>query len=144
VVARRHHPSGGLDSGMSPVDTVRVARVLVIDDEDIIGTILSIALPHHVVVAAEDGREGLMLAEASAPDVIVLDLMMPVLDGYEVLKRLRDELHVSAPIVILTAVWSRDDHRVCIDAGATQVITKPFEPGAVAAAIDELVVHATT
>ncbi len=49
-----------------------MARVLVIDDEDIIGTILSIALPHHAVVSAHDGREGLTLVEAADPDVIVL------------------------------------------------------------------------
>jgi CheY-like chemotaxis protein len=123
----------------TPASMVRgMARVLVIDDEDIIGTVLKIALPHHAVVAAHDGREGLVLVEAAEPDVIVLDLMMPVLDGYEVLKRLRDDLHVSTPILVLTAVGNRDDLGTCMTAGASQVMTKPFDPRNVANAIDEL------
>jgi OmpR family response regulator RpaB len=120
-----------------------VARVLVIDDEDIIGKVLSIVLPHHVVLSAEGGREGLVLAETIEPDVIVLDLMMPVVDGYAVLNRLRDELHLAAPVLILTAVGNREDHRICLDAGASQVMTKPFDPGVVAAAIDDLLARAT-
>ena len=117
---------------------VRMARVLVIDDEDIIGTILSIALPHHAVVSAHDGQEGITLVEAAEPDVIVLDLMMPVLDGYTVLKVLRDDLHLRTPVLVLTAVGSRADHGTCLAAGASQVITKPFDPRNVATAIDEL------
>jgi CheY-like chemotaxis protein len=115
-----------------------MARVLVIDDEDIIGTVLSIALPHHAVVSAADGREGLTLVEAAEPDVIVLDLMMPVLDGYTVLKVLRDDLHLRTPILVLTAVANRDDLGTCLAAGADQVMTKPFDPRTVATAIDEL------
>ena len=115
-----------------------MARVLVIDDEDIIGTILSIALPHHAVVSALDGRAGLTLVEAAEPDVIVLDLMMPVLDGYAVLKVLRDDLHVRTPILVLTAVGNRDDLGTCLAAGASQVMTKPFDPRTVAGAIDDL------
>jgi CheY-like chemotaxis protein len=120
------------------VDASEVARVLVIDDEDIIGTILAIALPHHAVVAAHDGQEGLTLVEAADPDVIVLDLMMPILDGYAVLKVLRDDLHLRTPILVLTAVGNRDDLGTCLAAGASQVMTKPFDPRTVASAIDEL------
>lgn len=119
-----------------------MARVLVIDDEDIIGAVLSIALPHHAVVSALDGREGLVAVEAGHPDVIVLDLMMPVLDGYAVLKVLRDDLHLRTPILVLTAVGNRDDHGTCLAAGASQVITKPFDPRLVASAIDELLAGA--
>ena len=119
-----------------------MARVLVIDDEDIIGTILSIALPHHAVVSAHDGREGLEVVEAAEPDVIVLDLMMPVLDGYAVLKVLRDYLNVSTPILVLTAVGNRDDLGTCLAAGADQVMTKPFDPRTVATAIDDLLAGA--
>jgi len=119
-----------------------MARVLVIDDEDIIGTVLSIALPHHAVVSACDGREGLTLVEAAEPDVIVLDLMMPVLDGYTVLKVLRDDLHLRTPILVLTAVGNRDDLGTCLTAGASQVMTKPFDPRTVATAIDVLLATA--
>ena len=119
-----------------------MARVLVIDDEDIIGTILSIALPHHAVVSASDGQQGLTLVEAADPDVIVLDLMMPVLDGYAVLKVLRDDLRVRAPILVLTAVGNRDDLGTCLAAGASQVMTKPFDPRTVADAIDQLLATA--
>jgi len=118
--------------------------VLVIDDEDIIGAVLRIVLPHHHVLAAEGGREGLLLAETLPPDVIVLDLMMPVLDGYAVLRELRGEMDVDVPILILTAVGNREDHRLCLDAGATQVMTKPFDPGVVAQTIDGLLARAAS
>jgi CheY-like chemotaxis protein len=119
----------------------RMARVLVIDDEPTVGLILRMALgvKGHETIVAEDGRKGIEIALAVRPDVIVLDLMMPGFDGYEVLGGLLDAAELAAvPVLVLTAATLSAQLERCFSEGADAVMTKPFDPLDVADAIDGL------
>lgn len=118
-----------------------MSRVLVIDDESIVGTVLRYAFQSegHSIVYADGGREGIELARSEAPDAIVLDLMMPVVSGHEVLMVLRDdEATRHVPILVLTAVTMTRERDECLTEGADMVMTKPFDPREVAQAVDAL------
>jgi DNA-binding response OmpR family regulator len=78
------------------------------------------------VLAAYDGRQALDLARMKQPDLIVLDLLLPELDGRDVCRLLRAESHV--PVIMLTARSTDDDKLVGLDLGADDYITKPFNP----------------
>ena len=115
--------------------------VLVIDDEPVVGTILRYALEAegHETVTADGGRAGIDMARSEHPDVIVLDLMMPAVNGYDVLEVLRDEDATRrVPILILTAVTMSRERDRCLSEGADMVMTKPFDPRDVAQAVDAL------
>jgi two-component system, OmpR family, response regulator RpaA len=106
-----------------------VARILVIDDEPMIRTVLRYELEPagHDVLLAEDGLRGVAFARRQKPDVIILDLMMPILDGYSVLEMLRkEEATARIPVIVLTAVTLDRVRRKCLAEGATHVLTKPF------------------
>ena len=121
-------------------EELAMSRVLVIDDESIVGVILRYAFEAdgHETVVAEDGRSGLALAGSEHPDAIVLDLMMPDLNGYEVLDALqRGEAH-DVPVLVLTAVTTSGDRQRCLAGGADVVMTKPFDPREVAEAVTGL------
>ncbi|MCA9547915.1 MAG: response regulator [Myxococcales bacterium] len=76
---------------------------------------------------ARDGVEGLEAVEAKIPDLMLLDVMMPRLDGYGVLERLRARAEwVNIPVVMVTAVQNDDARTRCIDLGADDYVTKPF------------------
>ncbi len=116
-----------------------MSRVLVIDDETIVATILSYAFgtQGHETLVADGGQAGIDLARAERPDVIVLDLMMPTVNGLDVLDELRDdEATREVPILVLTAVSMAREHRECLSGGADMVMTKPFDPQDVAAAVE--------
>jgi two-component system alkaline phosphatase synthesis response regulator PhoP len=118
-----------------------MSRVLVIDDEPLIGTILSYAFgaEGHEMRAADSGRGGIEMARAERPDVIVLDLMMPSVNGYDVLEVLRDdEATKEVPILVLTAVTLSRERERCLSEGADIVMTKPFDPLDVARAVETL------
>jgi CheY-like chemotaxis protein len=119
----------------------RMARVLVIDDEPTVGLILRMALgvKGHETIVSGDGRKGIEMARAVHPDVIVLDLMMPGVDGYEVLGGLRGDAELAAvPVLVLTAATLSAQLERCLSEGADAVMTKPFDPLDVAEAIDGL------
>ncbi|HEY7022122.1 MAG TPA: response regulator transcription factor, partial [Ktedonobacterales bacterium] len=78
------------------------------------------------LVAAGDGSSGLTAYERIAPDLIILDLMLPGMDGYEVCKRIRAQGHT--PILMLTARRTEDDRVMGLDLGADDYLTKPFSP----------------
>jgi len=103
------------------------ARVLVVDDEPNIVDIVSMALRYndYNVVTANSGREALEAVSASKPDMIVLDVMMPELDGFEVAKRL-GELRSDIPILFLTARDTTDDKVRGLTIGGDDYMTKPF------------------
>ena len=110
---------------------VRVAprwRVLVVDDEASLREVVAqyLTLDGFTVVQASDGPEALRLAEAQPPDLVVLDLMLPGLDGIEVCRRLRAQSAV--PIVMLTARGEEADKLSGFDVGADDYVTKPFSP----------------
>jgi DNA-binding response OmpR family regulator len=118
-----------------------MSRVLVIDDETIVGTILgyAFAVDGHETIVAESGTTGIELAHAERPDVIVLDLMMPAVNGYDVLHLLRsNDATKDVPILVLTAVTMSRDRNRCLSEGADAFMTKPFDPREVASTVDSL------
>jgi two-component system response regulator VicR len=102
------------------------ARILVVDDEPPIVDLLSYNLrrAHYEVVIAQDGEEALVKARQEAPDLIILDLMLPRVDGLEVCRALRRECDV--PIIMLTARDSEVDRVVGLELGADDYVVKPF------------------
>jgi DNA-binding response OmpR family regulator len=105
--------------------------VLVADDDPDILSLVAFRLDRagYAVVAARDGREALELALARAPDLAVLDVTMPKLDGYEVAASLRGTRAVDrVPIILLTARVREVDVARGFDAGADAYIKKPFSP----------------
>jgi len=118
-----------------------MSRVLVIDDETVVGTILRYAfeVKGHQTVVADGGRAGIDMARSEHPDAIVLDLMMPAVNGYDVLGILRDdEATKQVPILVLTAVTMLRERERCLSEGADMFMTKPFDPRDVATAVDAL------
>ena len=110
----------------------QVCHVLVADDEPHIGRIIKMKLeqgPFRVTLAY-DGREALEILERS-PDIglVLLDLMMPQLSGLDVLTRMRaDERWKNTPCIILTAAGQEEQHRLALELGASEFLTKPFSP----------------
>jgi CheY-like chemotaxis protein len=118
-----------------------MARLLVIDDEPDVRWLLRINLERagHEVIMAEDGLRGVAMAQRQRPDAIVLDLMMPVMDGYGVLENLRKDSRTEAvPVLVLTAKAIDGEQQRVTAAGATMFLTKPFEPADLAVAVDEV------
>jgi CheY-like chemotaxis protein len=107
-------------------------KVLIIDDEEDFRTVASSCLgllAGDDVVEASSGSEGLALAEAEQPDVILLDLMMPGMDGQETLTNLRQNpLTKEVPVIFCTTKGMFDGFEEMKKLGALAVITKPFDP----------------
>jgi two-component system, OmpR family, response regulator MprA len=103
------------------------ARVLVVEDDEAIADVLrrSLRAEGHEVESAGDGVEALSVAERLSPDLVILDLGLPRLDGIEVLRRLRTDSDV--PVLILTARTETDDRVKGLDEGADDYLPKPFE-----------------
>jgi DNA-binding response OmpR family regulator len=121
-----------------------MSRVLVIDDETIVATILRYAFDTkgYETLVADGGRAGIDLARAEHPDAIVLDLMMPTINGLDVLLELRgDEATKQVPILVLTAVTMSREHHKCLSNGADMVMTKPFDPQDVATGVETMLTH---
>jgi len=103
--------------------------ILVIDDEPELVKLLDYNLTKagYLVLSAKDGENGLAAARKHAPDAIILDVMMPGLDGWEVCKRLRTDPSTSAlPILMLTAKAEEGDRVLGLELGADDYVTKPF------------------
>jgi two-component system, OmpR family, alkaline phosphatase synthesis response regulator PhoP len=111
-------------------------KVLVVDDEQSIVTLLKYNLEQagFEVITAMDGEEGRNLAELEAPDIIVLDLMLPKLDGIEVCKQLRQK-KIMTPILMLTAKDDEFDKILGLELGADDYMIKPFSPREVIARV---------
>lgn len=106
-------------------------RILLADDEEDIKTVVTMFLESqgYEVVTAFDGLDTLEKVRSEKPDLILLDIMMPVLDGYEVCKQLKeDEQTADIPIVILSAAAHAESVQRGLKAGAQDYIIKPFEP----------------
>ena len=118
-----------------------MAKILIVDDESQFIDMLQIILEanEYEVISANDGEEGLEKARSEKPDLIILDLMMPVMDGYMMLKKLRkDEQIKDIPVILCTAKSHRDDKENGLKAGADAYIKKPFEPPELLTKIEEL------
>jgi two-component system alkaline phosphatase synthesis response regulator PhoP len=117
-------------------------RVLVIDDESPIRLLCRVNLEAEgmEVLEAADGPSGLDTARAERPDVILLDVMMPGLDGWRVAEELLDDNRTEAiPIVFLTARAELRDRARGIDLGGVDYVTKPFNPVELAPLVRELI-----
>jgi two-component system alkaline phosphatase synthesis response regulator PhoP len=116
-------------------------RILLADDEEDIKTVVSMFLESqgYQVTTAFDGLDALEKARAELPDLIILDIMMPVLDGYEVCKQLKeDERTADIPVLILSAAAHIESVNRGLKAGAVDYIVKPFEPEKLRAKIEEV------
>jgi two-component system, OmpR family, response regulator ResD len=114
------------------------AKVLVVDDEPAIAGVVSRYLERagYQTAVAGTGREALGCAEAARPDVVVLDLMLPDIDGLEVMRRLRRNDHRRGAIILLTARGEESDRIVGLRLGADDYVSKPFSPGELVARVD--------
>lgn len=103
-------------------------KILIADDETEIRDVLHLYLDQagFEVAEAADGLETLSLLEKETPDLLLLDIMMPKLDGYRVLKTLREKSNI--PVIILSAKGDDSDKILGLDMGADDYITKPFQP----------------
>ena len=110
-------------------------KVLVVDDDAKTVELVKLYLKRdgYRVLTAYDGIEALCLARESRPDLIVLDLMLPGMDGLKVCRTIRDESDV--PIIMLTAKTTEDDRLTGLDIGADDYVTKPFSPRELAARV---------
>ncbi|MGO1058869.1 response regulator transcription factor [Planococcus sp. FY231025] len=120
-------------------------KILIIEDEHSIATLLSYNLVQagFETVIANDGREGYELALSEKPALIVLDLMLPSMDGVDVCKALRQE-KVNIPIIMLTAKDDEFDKVLGLELGADDYMTKPFSPREVVARIKAVLRRSAT
>lgn len=118
-----------------------MARVLIVDDNADLLAILSSRFRAHGFEALEasDGAEALEVAATSVPDVVVLDVMMPELNGYQVCRQIRDDPALShIPVVLLTAKDGEADKFWGSEVGATLYLTKPIDPAQVVSQVEAL------
>ena len=111
------------------------SKILVVDDDPNVVELVRLYLERdgHEVLTASDGVAGLEMAKEEQPSLIVLDLMLPRMDGMEVCRILRTES--SVPVVMLTAMVEEDDRLAGFDQGADDYMTKPFSPRELAARV---------
>jgi CheY-like chemotaxis protein/phosphoribosyl 1,2-cyclic phosphodiesterase len=131
-------PNGGVHSAS--------LLILIMDDDEDLRLLVRKALVRagHVVIEAEDGEEGLRLVETEKPNLILLDLNMPGMDGFEVLKRLRARQDGKAlPVIVLTAQGDEESARTSFQLGATDFLAKPFTPPQLDARVRSCFAHAT-
>jgi two-component system alkaline phosphatase synthesis response regulator PhoP len=117
------------------------ARVLVVDDEADLVRILQFGLQAigYQVETASDGQEALKKARETKPDIILLDLMLPKLDGYKVCRLLKfDERYKNIPIIILSARTQEGDQLLAMEMGANRFVTKPYDFAEVRSHIEAL------
>jgi DNA-binding response OmpR family regulator len=116
-----------------------MARVLVVDDEPDILLLhrLNLEAAGHEVLLAADGMKALERIAADAPAVVVLDVMMPVLDGWGVLERLAI-MASPPPVLVVSAKSSRDDIARAVNSGAADFLAKPFNPDGLILALNRL------
>ena len=116
---------------MSATDGGRTPTILVADDEEDLRELVSYRLTRsgYEVISAVDGEDALRVARERVPDLIVLDVMMPKLDGYELTRQLRAEESLHAiPVILLTARSQESDVSRGFEVGADDYLKKPFNP----------------
>ena len=115
-------------------------KILVIEDnKDILANILDyLELRGYIIDCAQDGLSGLHLATTERFDLIILDIMLPGMDGFQVCKRLRNEARCQTPIIMLTAKDALDDRLEGLKSGADDYLIKPFALSELAARIEAI------
>jgi DNA-binding response OmpR family regulator len=109
---------------------MKLKKILVVDDEvDLVETVrFPLEMEGFDVLVSYNGEDALNQARKESPDLIILDLMLPKLDGYKVCRLLKfDERYKHIPILMLTAKTQEKDKTLGMDSGANEYITKPFE-----------------
>ncbi|MBI4364783.1 MAG: response regulator [Candidatus Latescibacteria bacterium] len=122
-------------------------KILVVDDEIYIVHILdfSLGMEGYEVVTALDGEQALEKVKTEKPDLIVLDIMMPKLDGYEVCKSIKSNSATqNIPVILLSAKGRNVDQKMGFDVGADDYITKPFSPRKLVERINQLLGQTVT
>jgi two-component system alkaline phosphatase synthesis response regulator PhoP len=122
-------------------------KILVVDDEIYIVHILdfSLGMEGYEVVTALDGEQALEKLKVEKPDLIVLDIMMPKLDGYEVCKAIKSDPETrQIPVILLSAKGRNVDQKMGFDVGADDYITKPFSPRKLVERINQLLGQTVT
>jgi PAS domain S-box-containing protein len=116
-------------------------RILVADDDPTLSLLIRLTLEGrgHEVISAENGLQVLDLANMNTPDVVLLDVMMPELDGFQTLSALRDDpSFADLPVVLLSARVGQEDRRRGMESGASEYVTKPFDPDDLGALVERL------
>jgi len=117
-------------------------RILIVDDEDGIVKLVQMYLEYHhyEVLSASDGQEGLDKAKSDRPDLIILDLMLPRMNGYKVCGLLKkDSRYAKIPIILFSAKTQEKDIKLGHEVGADAYLTKPFDPEILLSKIKELI-----
>lgn len=119
-----------------------MAKILIVDDDEQATTLLEkvLAIKGHQATSINDSAETIRVANSTTPDLVLLDLMMPEPNGFEVCKMLRADPNFSQiPIVIITAMDDNESKETAYAAGANDYLTKPFRIDALAQTIESLV-----
>lgn len=117
-------------------------RILIVDDEVQLVEMVKMRLEAsgYETISAYDGQEGFDKAKKDKPDLIILDLMLPKMDGYKVCGLLKNDARYSKiPIIMFTARVQEEDVRLGKDLGAEEYVTKPFDPKVLLSKIKELI-----
>lgn len=117
-------------------------RLLIVDDEADLAEMIKFRMENngYEVLLAHDGQAALEMARKENPDLIILDLMLPKMDGYKVCGLLKkDSRYSRIPIIIFSAKGQEDDMKLGRELGADAYITKPFEPQVLLGKINELI-----
>jgi DNA-binding response OmpR family regulator len=125
---------------MSSVNAIK--KVLVIDDNPTIVELIKYAVNlqgSYQVVVAYDGVQGLERVFAEQPDCVIIDVKMPKMDGYQLVRCLRGDMRTAdVPLIILSAMTRDEDQMTGLLSGADEYLTKPFKPTALNAAIERV------
>lgn len=118
-------------------------KVLIIDDDDVARTLISGILRangRYKIITGENGEDGIRQAKRELPDIIILDIMMPLIDGYQVCKILRENISTRyIPIIMLSAKGGVDNQVQGLEMGADDYVTKPFNHSELVARVDALI-----
>lgn len=139
VMASPEREDDGRDMGQAMVDDREDKyRILLIEDDPAISNVveLNLKLDGYEMALAADGEEGLKMVAESEPDLIILDVMMPKMDGWQVLMRLRSEESTrDIPVIMLTAIDDEQSKVIGLRGGADDYVPKPFSPLELAARV---------
>ena len=116
-----------------------MAKIMIVDDSRILRKILTTTLTeagHEVIADAGNGKEAILLLEKVKPDIITLDITMPVMDGLEALAQIKKD-HPEITVVMVSAAGQKNKVMEALKSGASDFLQKPFEPADVVAVINK-------
>lgn len=113
-------------------------RILIVDDEPSVVEVVSLYLKRegYEAFTAHNGRDALRLIREQQPTLVVLDLMLPEVDGLEIIRRLRDDYGEDVPVIVLSARRQETDRIYGLELGADDYVTKPFSPAELVARVN--------